>query len=893
MKPEFGRPDPDQILASLKAEKEAEKKGHLKIFFGMCAGVGKTFTMLQAGIAEKGRGADVVNGYIEPHNRPETKTLAANLESVPRKTIEYKGSKLEEMDLDAILSRHPAIALIDELAHTNAPGSRHSKRYQDVIEILDHGIDVYTTLNVQHIESRSEAVAQITGIVVRETLPDEVFENADEVEIIDIAPDQLIERFNEGKVYTPERSAEALQSFFRKGNLTALREMSLRLVADRVDKQLKRYMQQKNISGPWKSGMHLLAAVSPSPLSARLLRWAKNLSYTMGARLTVVYVETTKTLLPEQQEQLRKNLNLARQLGADIIVTSGNDIVKAILTVAQRENITHIIIGKSPAELKIPGLFKETFVHRLIRQSGNIDVYVVGAENSAGASRLIRTQKVIPTFTASFDQYLITALTILLTSALCFTFRQYLGYQSVSFILLFVVSILATMMGIGPVMVSSTLSALIWDFFFIPPQFTLHIERTEDILMLGMFFTIALVNGVLTARVRRQERLTRDREERTSALYQITRNLSVSTNLNEMAETSSSHIKKYFGFETVFFLQNEFDNEYIYTGLPKADLTDNEINVAEWVFRHGRCAGKYTDTLPIGKYTFYPLSGNKLKSGVLAVKLTAPLSGEQEQFWDTFITQISTAFEREFLDETARKVRFLDESDKLYKTLFNSISHELRIPVATVMGSADSLLNTNHDLQTIRALSSEIFQASVRLNRLIENLLNMSRLESGRISPRPDWCDIHDLINEVINDLSEELKGYNLQIVVPDDMPLVKLDFGLIEQVLYNLVVNATQYAPHNTTLRIKAYYDNGFLAMEIMDRGPGFPTDSLPYIFDKFYRVNGAKTGGIGLGLSIVKGFIEAHNGTIEVRNRRNGGAYFTIKIPSEKPEIIVQHMD
>jgi two-component system sensor histidine kinase KdpD len=877
------RPDPDELLASLKLEEEKEKRGRLKIFFGMCAGVGKTYTMLRIAVSDKNKGNDVVVGYVEPHNRKETMALLEGLELIPRKLYGYKGTTLEDMDTDAIIERKPYIALVDELAHSNAPGCRHLKRYQDVQELLDNGINVYTTLNVQHLESRSDTVSQITGITIRETLPDEIFESADEVELVDITPDELLERFAEGKIYSPERSREALQNFFRKGNITALREMSLRIVADRVDKQLKNYMQLKRIPGPWKSGMNLLAVIGPGPQSAKLIRWAKNLSYTMGASLTALHIETPESLSKDQKEQLSKNLTLARHLGAEIITTSGDDMVNAILTVARRENITHIIIGK-PRHRNIYSLFTlGNFVQRLIRYSGNIDVYVLGSD-LPGDDRRTRKQMTFPVLTSGIWQYILVSAIVFLISGICYHFTKYIGYQSVSFILLFSVSILSTFMGIGPILLASSLSAFLWNFFFLPPRFSIHIEKTEDALMFGMFFIIALVNGVLTSRVRRQEKLTRDREERTRALYQLTKGVANAGNMEELLEIAVKDIKKHFGLDVVFILQDGLNHISEYSKSSSSrKLTQNEMSVAEWVFRHSRKAGRYTDTLPSNQYTFYPLAGNTIKPGVMAVSHPDPLQGERDEFWDTFVTQISNAVEREFLDDLARKAHFLDESDKLYKTLFNSISHELRIPVATIMGASDSLLSSDHSNEIRTELSNEIFKASKRLNRLIENLLNMSRLESGRISPRLDWCDIHDLINKVALNLQDELASFRLHIVIPEEMPFVKLDFGLMEQVLHNLIYNATQYAPHTTNIRVKAFFDNGFLTIQVMDRGPGFPRKEISRIFDKFYRVEGSIAGGTGLGLSIAKGFVEAHKGAIMVENRQNGGAKFTVKIPTE----------
>jgi two-component system sensor histidine kinase KdpD len=878
------RPDPDELLASIKLEEEKSKRGKLKIFFGMCAGVGKTYTMLQTAQAEKSKKCDVVVGYVETHNRKETAELLEGLEIIPRKEYLYKSTTVHEMDLDAIIARKPYLVLVDELAHTNAPGSRHAKRYQDVLEILDNGINVYTTVNVQHLESRSDTVAQITGIIVRETLPDEIFENSDEIEVIDLTPEELLQRLSEGKVYTPERSKEAIESFFRKGNITALREMALRIVADRVDKQLHEYMQLKRIKGPWKSGLHLLVAVSHTQQSARLLRWAKNLSYTMGGDLQAIYVETSHKLDKKESEQLSKNVALARQLGIKFRFITSTDMVKAIVDFAQKENITHIIIGKPRVRNLLTLLRLGNFVNKLIRYSGNIDVYILGSDIQSKDP--FRERASLPSFTSNISQYLITSLIVSITALICFSVKDYIGYQVVSFVLLFVVSTLAFFYGTGPVLVSATLSALSWDFFFIPPPYTLHVDRPEDMLMLIMFFIIALLSGVLTSRIKRQEMKIRIREERTNALYQLARELSTATGIEEVISIAINDINKYFKLKSRILLRNDSNqldaNNYRDKNI---NLTKNDMSVASWTFQHSAKAGRHTDTLPSSGYTFYPLKGNQMNLGVVAVQQEIEFTQGEEQFWEAVLSQISGKFEREYLRNMAKQAFLLTESDKLYKTLFNSISHELRIPVATIMGASDSLLTTTHTEEIRRELSTEILKASKRLNRLIENLLNMSRLESGRIKLRLDWCDIHDLVNKVLENLQEELKPFQVHVVIDDDMPLVRIDFGLMEQVLYNIIHNATQYASISSNLRVKAFYDEGMMTLQVMDRGPGFPSKELPLIFNKFYRVEGSKAGGTGLGLSIAKGFTEAHNGTLTVENRQNGGAKFTIRIPSELP--------
>jgi len=880
------RPNPDELLASLINEEEKSKRGKLKIFFGMCAGVGKTYTMLQTAHADKLKGGDIIIGYVETHKRKETNELVEGFEIIPRKTYEYKTTTVHEMDLDAIIARKPKIVLVDELAHTNAPGSRHTKRWQDVQEILENGINVYTTLNVQHLESRSETVAQITGIVIRETLPDDIFENADEVELVDITPEELLQRLYDGKVYTHERSREAIENFFRKGNITALREMALRIVADRVDRQLHDYMQQKHILGPWKSGLHLLVAIDYQQQSTRLLRWAKNLSYAMGANIQALYVETSHKLSLKEQEQLDKNFKLAKKLGIKFRIITNYDVVRAIVDFAQKENVTHIIVGK-PRIRNVSSMFLlGNFVNKLIRFSGNIDVYILGSD--IHAKDRFKNKVSVPPFTSNIRQYLVASLLVFLLSIGCYLINDFIGYQLVSFIFLFLVSILALFYGTGPILLTATLCALVWDYFFIPPQFTFHVEKPVDMLMLIMFFIIALINGILTSRVRRQEEKIRIREERTNALYQLSRELTQTSGFSDVTNTAQKYIQKYFNFDCAILLKNE---QNVLDTQVKDDtkivLTENELSVAAWVYKNSNKAGKYTETLPSGNLTFYPLTGKNNNMGVISVMHNHEFTQGEEEFWEAVLSQISSKFEREFLRNAAKNTYLLNESDKLYKTLFNSISHELRIPVATIMGSSDILLSQNFPEDTRKKIYSEINDASIRLNRLIENLLNMSRLETGRITLHPDWCDVHDLASKVTEILKYELQHYNLSVVIPANMPLVYIDFGIIEQVIHNLLLNATQYSPIGSSIRIKFFYDNGFLIIQVMDRGKGFPESELNSVFNKFYRGKDAQAGGTGLGLSIVKGFVEAHEGTVVARNRQNGGALFTIKIPVKISEL------
>ncbi len=485
-------------------------------------------------------------------------------------------------------------------------------------------------------------------------------------------------------------------------------------------------------------------------------------------------------------------------------------------------------------------------------------------------------------------QYFLAILTIGLTILFCSPLSNQQSYHIVSFILFFVVSILAFFMGIGPVLLASTLSSIAWNYFFIPPYHTFHIAKTEDKLMFGSFFIIALLNGVLTSRIRRQERLVREREDQTNALFQLTEELSKASGIDKVLEVASIDFKKHFNADTFFILQDGNDKLETLLRQPGDNkFTHIDFNIAEWVFINSRKAGRFTDSYADADLTYYPLTGTRLNPGVIAINLDKSGYGEKDAFWDTYFTQVSNAIEREFLGEFALKARILDESDKLYKTLFNLISHEFRIPIATIMGASDTLIMSQTSERNREELFNEIFKASTRLNHLIENLLNMSRLESGKISVRLDWCDINDLINKVTQNLKQELEQFNLVKAISVDMPLVKLDFGLMEQVLYNLLLNSCQHSPVSSSILLEASYDKGNFILQVSDNGPGFPVEALPKVFNKFFRVDESRAGGLGLGLSIVRGLVESHRGTVRVGNMQNGSAKFTITIPSGVPDM------
>jgi two-component system sensor histidine kinase KdpD len=788
------------------------------------------------------------------------------------------------------------LVVVDELAHTNAPGSRHAKRFQDVFELLGAGIDVYTTLNVQHLESRADAVAQITGTVVRETVPDSIFESADEIKVIDISPEDLIKRLNEGKVYTPDRSKQAIANFFREGNLDALREMSLRITAERVDRELREYMRGKRIAGPWKSGQRLIAAISPSPHSISVIRWARRVSFTMDASWVVVYVEQSTKLSTEEKEQLAKNIKLAKELGAEVLTTSDESIADALMRVAREQNASLMLVGK-PGRMVFSRAAR--LVDELIQKSKDLDLYIVGQEDMQG--KKVRRQ-LFPVLQSSLAQYVTAGALVLLTALLCYPIAPFMGYRTVSFIILLVVSLLPLRMGPGPTLLGAAIGAVAWDFFFIPPRFTFYVGNLEDILLLSLYFLVASVTGVLSARVRKREKMLRQREEKTSALFSLTKDLSSAHSQDEVIQAAITNLKKYFNADVAVIL-GDAEGEISRPAHNASSFFPDgkELSVAEWVYWNEKRAGKNTDTLPSVQATYFPMSGPRYPLGVIGVRFRddSKLSLDQESLLENFVSQITSAIERELLNEVNKKSIVLAESERLYKTLFNSISHEFRTPIATIMGTSENLLRmSDFDSQDVSSQAihlKEIHIAAERLNRLVANLLDMTRLESGMIQPKLDWCDIRDIINQSIKGLERELAQHSVIVKVGDDVPLLRMDFVLIEQALTNLIHNAALYTPKGTEIAVTSFLEEGKCAISVTDKGPGLPEKDTERVFEKFYRAANGRAGGTGLGLTIAKGFVEAHHGTITAKNRMGGGAEFTIHLPTEtedrnKPEGILK---
>ncbi len=883
---ELDRPNPDNLLAAIRREEKRAARGQLKVFLGMSPGVGKTYAMLEAAQRELRAGRDVVVGYVETHGRKETDALAKGFKTIPRRSLEYRGVDLTEMDLDTVLARRPQLALVDELAHTNAPGSRHPKRWQDVQELIETGIDVFTTLNVQHVESRADTVRQITGAEIRETVPDSVLDKA-VLELVDLPPRELVQRLHEGKVYLPDRAAAAAENFFREGNLTALRELALRLMADHVGEDTIDFRRTDASSRPWKTGNRLMVAVGPSPLSEALARWTRRMADELRCPWLAVHVEGSRPMPEPAQLRLARNLDTARELGAEVITTTDDDLARGLLRVARERNVTQIVLGK-PAGFGPLNWFRSgRLLRRLMQESGDIDLHVIRGEKPLSASDKACWQPVIG---SNWNQYLLAAGVVVATGLVNLALMAVAGPRVPGLIFLLAVVVLALFVDRGPVLLAGALSALAWNFFFLPPRFTLIIARAEDGILFATYFVVALVLGQLVARIRAQGDAERRREERSTALYELTRELAEAGSRDEVVWQLLGQMNRVFRAAAAVSLKvGEKLSPHPDNTLT---LSEKEFSVTDWAFRQRKAAGRFTDNLPGADALHLPLATEQKTFGVLAVGLPGqnlPLA--QRDLLETFARQASLVLDRIELRTAAEQTRLLAESERLSRTLLNSISHELRTPLAASTSAASALAEADGQLPgQRRALVAEIQEANARLNRVVGNLLDVARLEAGKVVPRLDWYDARDLVQTAIRELQHELTGHPVKLDVPTEPILARFDFSLMQHALANLLVNAATHTPPGTGIEVQTQFAENCLVLIVADRGPGIPEELLPRVFDKFFRAPNAPTGGSGLGLTIAKGFIEAQCGTLTAANRPGGGATFSLRLPQSEAVPAVQ---
>ncbi|MFN0019842.1 MAG: DUF4118 domain-containing protein [Pirellulaceae bacterium] len=888
------RPNPDELLARVKTEEARNQRGKLRIFFGYAAGVGKTYAMLLAARRQQAAGTEVVVGYCEPHGRAETEALLEGLESLPFKMVEYRGVNVREFDLDAALARKPHLLLVDELAHTNAEGLRHAKRWQDVQELLSAGIDVYTTLNVQHLESLNDVVAQVTGVIVRETLPDSIFEQADEIELVDITPEQLMERLKAGKVYVTPQAQRALNSFFQRANLVALRELSLRRSAERISADVQSERASRGGEKTWPTSEKLLVCVSPSPHSAKLIRSAKRMAASLQAEWIAVSVETPASARMSglTRERLLDHLHMAEQLGAETVTLSAADAADEIVRYARSRNVTKIIVGKTD-EPRWKSFLFGSFLEDLLRKSGEIDVYVIrgiGEPSKADAAlpREVRWDWVPYAWGTA----------ILAVSTVIAALMYWASLAEANLIAVFLLGVLLTALRFGrwPGIYASITSVLVFDFFFVPPNFTFAVSDAQYLFTFGVFLLIALTTSALAARVSEQSDSTRERERRTQSLYRLTRQLAGASGSDFLLGMAGKQMAELFGGEVVIYLPNEQQQLQPRYGRETAVARNaNSQAVAQWVFDHDQIAGSGTDTLPQAVATFVPLTGSQTVVGVMAIHPPEEAylcSPDQRRLLETCASQIALALERDKMTLEAGRIFMEAETERLRSSLLASVSHDLRTPLAAISGAASALLEASsaQDETIRRELLQSICEESLRLSRLVENLLQMTRIESRGIEVKKQWEVLEEVVGSAFRRLETQLRQRKVEIDIPADLPLIPMDGLLMEQVLINLLENAARYTPPEAAIKITARTTAKECILEVSDNGPGLAKGEEERIFEKFYRGcesqrPGDHRRGAGLGLAICRAIVQAHGGTIRAENQPRGGARFLLSIPLEGP--------
>jgi two-component system, OmpR family, sensor histidine kinase KdpD len=888
------RPSPDALLEA--ARREEGRTGRLKIFVGAAPGVGKTYEMLQEARARLKDGVDVVAGVVETHGRAETEELLQGLEVIPRRTIDYKGRTLQEMDLDAVLARRPKLALVDELAHTNVPGSRHPKRYLDVEELLANGIDVYTTLNIQHIESLNDVVAQITRIRVRETVPDSILDRADNIELVDLTPDDLIQRLKEGKVYVSQQARRALEHYFSPVNLNALRELALRRTAERVDEQLLAEMQARAISGPMAAGERLLVCVSEDPRAVDLVRYTKRIADRLHAPWTALWVESPRSLRlsEEERDRIADTLRLAQRLGGETVTIPGTRrIADEVLSYARASNVTHIIIGKS-SRTRWFELLHGSVVHELVRTCGNISVHVIAGEDLPEQpipKKTVRPAEVAPSF--DVRPYAIGLLAVASALGVGILVQPLLGLENIDLVFLIAVVAVAVRYGLAPSIVASVAASLCYNFFFLPPLYTFTIAAPTNVAAFLFFMLVAVLISNLAARVRAQAFTAQARARTTEQLYAFSRKLAGVATLDDLLWATAYQTASMLKLRVVLLLP-ENGTIAVKAGYPPEDTLDEaDLAAATWAWEHDRAAGRGSDTLPGAKRLFLPMRTGRGAIGVVGIDRDKPgplLTPDQRRLLDALIDQAALAVERVYLVEDLDRTKRSVEADRLRAALLTSISHDLKTPLAAILGAAGALKDLSRDLDTNAKadLLQTIIDESERLNRFIANLLDMTKLESGAIKPNAALHDLGEIVGTALARSSKILAQHRVEVDLGSDLPMLGLDAVLFEQVLVNLLENAAKYAPPGTLVRIRGWREDGVVQLHIIDEGSGIPAEDLERVFDKFHRVQKADQvrAGTGLGLAISRGFIEAMGGSITAANRSDRpGAVFAITLPIPKP--------
>ena len=889
------RPSPDALL--VEAKREDKSRGRLKVFLGAAPGVGKTYEMLMSAKAKLTEGVDVVAGVIETHARAETELLLNGFELMPRARIDYQGHILHEMDLDALLKRHPRIALVDELAHTNAPGSRHPKRYLDVEELLAAGIDVYTTVNIQHVESLNDVVAQITRIRVRETVPDYVLDKADDIELIDLTPEELIQRLKEGKVYVPKQAERALNHYFSPGNLTALRELALRRTAQRVDEQLLTHMRAHAIAGPWPAGERLLVCVSEDPRSAGLVRYTKRLADRLHAPWTTCYVETrhTQQLTEVERDRVADTLRLAEKLqGEAVTLPASGNVSEDILAFSRANNVTQIVMGKSERTRWFE-LINGSVVRDIVRHSGNISVHVIAGEHLVSdpiPKKAVKTKAASDLGAFDAVPYGLSILAVALALGIAFVLEPIISIGSTGLVFLVAVIGVAYAYGLWPSIFAAVLSMLAYQFTFLETDHNFAMSDFRNFSALIFFFFTAFVVSNLTAKVRTQAFTARARAAATEALYVFSKKLAGIVSLDDLLWAAAYQIAHSLKTDVVIVLPEPDGVLRVKAGFPpEDDLDAAELGAAKWSFENNRPAGRGSDTLPGARRLFMPLRTGSGAVGVVGLargqRPEMLLTPDERRLLDALMDQSAVAIERVRLAGQINEARLAAETERLRAALLTSLSHDLKTPLASILGAATSLQEYRDVLDTIQrdVLVSTIQEEGERLSRFVANLLDMTKIELGSIELDRQPVDIDEVVAGALQRVASMVAQHRVEADLEANLPMLNLDVMLFEQVLVNLLDNAAKYSSPGSLITVKARRCFGSIAVEVLDEGPGIPEDRLERVFEKFHRVKHGdrQRAGTGLGLAICRGFIEALGGRISAANRADrSGAIFTITFPN-----------
>lgn len=877
------RPSPDALLKQLGPA----GRGRLKVFLGAAPGVGKTYEMLAQGRRRKLDGTDVVIGVVETHGRVETELLTKGLERIPKKRIPYKGHVLSELDLDAILQRRPRLVLVDELAHTNAEGSRHPKRYLDVEELLAAGIDVYTTLNVQHLESLNDLVARITHVQVRETVPDSILDQADDVELVDLTPDDLLQRLKDGKVYLAEAAERAQRHYFQPGNLAALRELALRRTAQRVDAQMLDYMRAHAIEGPWDASDRVLVLIGGQPGAHALVRHTKRLADRLRAGWTAIHVETGRTENAAERDRIAAAMRLAERLGGEARTVTAASEAEGVLAFARANNVAHLVLEAPRAPWWRAPFFLST-ARQLIRRGSDLNLHMVPARRLAPDAKALATK---PPFRAgAYGGSVLFSVAALAVSLLV---RHELDVSNVALMLLVAVLASAVAYGLLPSLFACLICALAYNFFFLPPLYTLTIAAPENIVTLGVFTMVAVIASHLTARVRMQAILARERAGTNEELYRFSRKLAGIGTMDDLLWAAAHQVARMLGLNVVLLLP-EGESLEVRAGYPPEDMLDaDDMAAARWTFAQGTPAGRGADTLPGARRLFLPLRTARGVVGIIGLdgrRDGALLAPDQRRLLDALLDQAAQAIERIRLTADIDRTRIQAETERLRAALLTSISHDLKTPLASILGAASSLRLYRAQLDPAAQveLARTIQEEAERLDHFIANLLDMTRLESGAVAPQLGPVELADVVGSALRRAAPLLARHPVALEIEKDMPLLRLDPVLFEQVLFNLFDNAAKYAPPDTGITLRAMREGDKVRIRLLDRGEGMPESDLERVFDKFYRAQARdrRRAGTGLGLPICRGFLEAMGGTITAANRTDGkGAVFTITLPVPAP--------